>query len=147
MEKQPFFSLTKKNLPEKANEVFMILKDKEWHNRTVLAESVGLSEGQLSTVIKYMRRSSETDLEKYIAYYPISSAHGYKFCTNWEEFAPFYLTMKARAESILRTITPVMKKIHQEQIDLTNYMQDRMDADEYNRYLESLPDMGKDSWF
>lgn len=141
------FRLSEKNMPQKANEIALILKDKEWHNRTKLAETVGLTEGQLSVVIKFMRRSSETDLGRYIAFYPISSLRGYKFCKNWEEFAPYYITMRSRAESIMRTIKPVEEKMNIEKINWLEYLPEEMDPIQYSEYLESLPAMGKDSWF
>jgi hypothetical protein len=142
--------LTSDNISSKANDVVSILRNysrKTPCARDELAEQAGLTVGQVSTVIKYMRRCCEKDLEKYIPYYPISSKHGYFFASKWEDFAPCYATLEMWMTSIARKIKPMRDKMIKAGVDWHKYIPDATKED-YENWLENIPEQNKDtSWF
>lgn len=114
--------------------------------REKLEEDTGYTKGQISSIIKYMRRCSEKDLELYIRWYPISSKKGYFFPKVWNDFAPCYATLEKWLASLKRTIEPMREKMLREGIDWRDYLPKDEDEDIEN-YLADIPEMGKSSWF
>lgn len=143
------FILTQDKMAEKANIIVFILKNyskDEPCNSALLADKAGLKEAQMHTVIKYMRRCSEKDFEKYIWYYPLSSKKGYFLPKKAEDFASYYITMSAWYQSLQRTVKPARELLIKAGIDLSQY-EPKTNDDFYN-YLNDIPDMDKDSsWF
>jgi hypothetical protein len=141
-------------MKQKANDVVSLLK----HYTSAdpcpadkLAEDSGLTKGQLARVIKYMRRCSESDLERYIAYYPISSKKGYFLPKQWDDFAPCFATLNAWVMSLQRTIEPMKQKMELAGVDWRKYMTAKYCgeySDELDNWLDSIPEQNKDtSWF
>ena len=150
------FRLTSLNIGTKAREVALILRTHFKDNpisSIKLAEQTSLTRGQLSRVVKYMRRCSLSDLETFIAYYPISSKKGYYYPQSWEDFAPCYFTMVSWASSILKTCAPMEEKMRKENIDIAEHIKEaqanKMDEfNEYNYLLDDIEEINKDtSWF
>lgn len=150
------FRLTSENIGPKAREVALLLRTHFKDNpipSLELAEQAHLTKGQLSSVIKYMRRCSHVDLETYIAYFPISSKKGYFYPQKWEDFAPYFYTQVSWANSILKTCAPVEEKMRKEGVDVGKYIKEaqavRMDEfGEYNYLLDDIEEINKDtSWF
>ena len=113
-----------------------------------ISEDLGLTSGQMSAVVKYMRRCSEANLEKYIRYYPISSKHGYTLPKSWEDFLPCFSTLYCWANSIMRTIDPMREKMEKEGIDIAEYMkQQGKVSDLTDKYLEGMVIDQETSWF
>lgn len=148
--RQVLYVLTDRTIRDCANEICKILQDYTKEKpcpATVLMEETGLTRGQLSTVIKYMRRCSEKDLEKYIRYYPISSKKGYFFSKKSEDFASYFLTLNAWSESVKRTIAPALIKLTRDGVNLEKYMPRDNEPVDIDSYLIDMPEMGKKSWF
>lgn len=144
--------LTSNDIAEAANRCVTVLRhfNKEQPCPSLsLQESLGLTKGQLSRLIKYMRRSCESDLQRFIAYYPISSKKGYFLPSKWEDFAPCFVTLAKWVSSLHRTIEPMRKKMEEAGID---YEEITGINDEYrdsiNEFYDSIDEMNKDtSWF
>lgn len=114
-------------------------------NKNVIIEETGFTLGQVNSIIKYMRRCSEENLERYIKYYPISSKKGYFFPKTFEEFAPCYITLMKWAHSLLRTIEPMRKKMEEAGIDWQSQIPE---PEEFSNYLDEIEEIDKDnSWF
>ena len=142
--------LTTANIKDFSNKVVGILRNATAPvPKAKLAEDLELSVGQLSTIIKYMRRCSLEDLEHYIAYYPISSKRGYSLPRNFRDFLPCYYTLYCWSESIKKTIRPMEIKMSQEGIDVMEYAQTAKDNYEFQEnYLRDLDEINKTtSWF
>lgn len=137
---------------KKANAIISVLRTCDREHpipRVKLAEAVDLTTGQLSSVIKYMRRCSETDLERYIAYYPISTKKGYFLPGDWHDFMAYYCTFFCWYTSIQRTIEPVRQKMIKEGIDYNALLRSNgIPADQYENYLDTIDEQNKDTvWF
>ena len=145
------FRLTSDNIAQKANEIVSILRTHSPADPCscpVLMEGTGLTKGQVSTVIKYMRRCAEKDLEKYIPYYPISSKRGYYLPTKWDDFARCYATLEMWIASLTRTIRPMRTKMIKEGVDWRKYIILSENPEEYSSWLEDIPEQNKEtSWF
>lgn len=132
----------------RANAIARILKDYDIDNpcsRTELCEMTNLSPGQLSSAIKYMRRCSEEDIEKFIRFYPISSKKGYFFPHKWSDFSAYYVTMLRWSRSLERTIKPCLEKMMKEGVNFDEIMNEQDDS--ADNYLHD-PSIDKDSaWF
>lgn len=145
--------ITSLNINEYANLTFHALKSATPNAvpRKKLADDLGLTPGQLSTVIKYMRRRSEENLDRYIPYYPISSKKGYRLPTSYSDFLPYYSTMYLWAKSILRTIDPAREKMERCGIDISAYFREEHNEEfdgELHNYLDDIKEMNGDtSWF
>lgn len=142
--------LTTANIKDFSNKVVTILKNSDSPIPKVkLSDEIGLTTGQLSTVIKYMRRCSLEDLEHYIAYYPISSKRGYTLPRSFRDFLPCYYTLYCWAESIKKTIKPMEIKMSQEGIDVMEYAQSAKDNFDFQEnYLRDIEEINKTtSWF
>jgi hypothetical protein len=142
--------LTTANIKDFANKMVSILRGAEAPvSKAQLSEDLGLTIGQLSTVIKYMRRCSLEDLERYIAYYPISSRKGYSLPKNFRDFLPCYYTLYCWSESLKKTIEPMKIKMDKEGIDVLDYALSVKDDYEFHEnYLRDLDEMNKTtSWF
>ena len=142
--------ITSKNIGEAARDCAYIIRKHSKEDpcpREALAEEVNLTTGQLSTVIKYMRRCSENNLEKYIRFYPISSTRGYFFPKSFEDFAPYYATLAQWASSIVRTIKPTEKAMISVGINWEDYLP-KNNPKEVTNYLEDIPEINKHTaWF
>ena len=145
-----FFSLNSDNIGGKANEIVTVLRNYSRDNpcpRAKLAEETSLTTGQVSTVVKYMRRCSEKDLDKFIPYYPISSKKGYFLPSNWEDFAPCYATLEMWIASMTRTIRPMRDKMIAAGVNWRQLIPEG-DGEDYYNWLEDVPEQNKDtSWF
>lgn len=109
-----------------------------------------LSSGQVSTLVKYMRRCALQDLERYIPYYPISSKQGYTLPHNYKDFLPCFATLYLWSHSLITTIEPMREKMEKEGIDIAAYIHDKLvsNSKESDNYLVEIPEMNADSsWF
>ena len=149
-ERKTVYILNSSNIGKAANSIAVILKNHTKEDpcpREKLAEDTNLTTGQISTVIKYMRRCSERDLERFIRYYPISSKKGYYLPASFEDFAPCYATLEKWLASLKRTIEPMRKKMEEEGIDWREYLPGD-EAEEIENYLDKISETNKDtSWF
>jgi len=142
--------LTTDNIKRYSNKVVDILKTSTGPvSKAQLCEDLGLSIGQLSTIIKYMRRCSLEDLERYIPYYPISCKRGYTLPRNYRDFLPCYYTLYNWSESLKKTIKPMELKMIQEGIDICAYAESVRDDHSFQEnYLSDLDEINKTtSWF
>ena len=150
MRNKTIFVLTSGTIGKAANECALIIKQHSKENPVSTAELVEktqYTEGQISTIIKYMRRCSEKDLSRYIKWYPISSKKGYFFPKTFDEFAPCYATLEKWCASLHRTIAPMREKMEQEGINWKNYLPDE-EQDIMENYLDEMEEMTKDkAWF
>ena len=144
------YVLTSKTIGKAANECAMLIKEYSKENpisTDALVENTNFTKGQISTIIKYMRRCSENDLERYIKWYPISSKKGYYFPKSFEEFAPCYATLEKWCASLHRTIEPMRRKMQQEGINWKDYLPEE-DSEIVDNYLDEIEEMTKDrAWF
>jgi hypothetical protein len=159
MEEKKRFTRDSKYFNEKARMVVMYLRDYSKDNpcnSKALAEFVGISESNLHGIIKYMRRCSEEDLEKFISFYPISSKKGYFLPRNWDDFAPYFCTMYSWYNSVKRTIEPAKEKMQKEGIDYKSLLKSKKfegfdsfeDYENYLMHLDDDPIIDKDTaWF
>ena len=141
--------LTNKNLNDYARQFSMLLQEYGGSPiaKKTVCEKLGLTTGQVSTLVKYMRRCSEEDLERYIYYYPISSKQGYKLPRNTREFLPCFTTLYLWSKSLERTIEPMKRKMLRDGIDIDAYIKE-VKRDIPDNYLEDLVEMNADtSWF
>ncbi len=153
-ERKNIYVLKSTNINEAARKCALVIRDYSSDNpcpSKQLAEETQFTDGQIRRIIKYMRRCSEEDLEKYIKYYPISSKKGYYFPESWEQFAPCFVTLTKWHESLRRTIEPMRRKMDEEGIDWTNWIPET-DTEQFINYLEELeneiPEINKHtSWF
>ena len=143
------FTLTPSNIASKANEIVFVLRT---HSKDepcpadVLCEATQLTKGQLSTVIKYMRRCSCENLDKFIPFYPVSSKKGYFLPSNSQDFIECYITLEAWVHSLEKTITPMRLKMVKDGVDWTQYKNDNEDYS--GNYLNEILETNKDtSWF
>lgn len=147
------FRLTDSNIKEKANQIVLILQDyskKSPCNKKILVEETSLTTGQISRVIKYMRRCSEKDFSRFIKYYPISSKKGYFLPKSWDDFLDCYISLSSWCESLTRTIQPMKN-----QLEIAGYDQITIEKikeayknNDIDNYLEDIPEMNKNSsWF
>lgn len=145
------FRLTSDTIGKAANQCALIIREgsKEKPVSTnELIEVTGFTKGQISTIIKYMRRSSEQNISKYIRFYPVSSKKGYFFAKNFEEFGPCYATLEKWAASLHRTIQPMREKMQQEGIDWRQFLPKEEDMQIVHNYLDDVAETNKDtSWF
>lgn len=137
------------NIKEYANKIVTILKDSEKPvTKAKLAEEIGLTEGQLSQVIKYMRRCAEMDLERFIPYYPISSKKGYSLPHEYKDFLPCFYTLYMWSKSLERTIEPMKQKMQKEGIDILEYANSKDNFEFCDNFLHDLEEINKHtSWF
>ena len=143
------FRLTEEIKNKKANDIVAILRQYSKDNpcpTEVLMDELQLSKGQISTVIKHMRRSSCNNLDRYINYYPISSKRGYFLPSDSSDFVDCYITLALWICSLAKTIKPMEEQMIKKGINWREYIpQDR--EDDIN-YLDEIPEMNKDtSWF
>ena len=143
------YRLCGKKLVQKANDVVTVLRRYAKDNpcpTEVLMDELNLSKGQVSRVIKYMRRCSSENLDKYIPFYPISSKKGYFLPHDAKDFIECYITLALWTCSLVKTIQPMEAQMIKKGIDWHDYLpQDR--EDDIN-YLDEIPEMNKDtSWF
>ena len=140
--------LTSDEMPNVANTVAALLKNSTKdtpYSRDLLAKNAGLSVGQLSTVIKYMRRCSEENLEKFIKWYPLSCKRGYYLAESWSDLLPCFITLFQWSESLKRTIEPMRIKMDKEGIDWRSLLFTDMPWDEDDDTVEEI---NKDTaWF
>ena len=133
-----------------ANKVVTILRRYDNDNpcpTQTIKEQTGMTDGQVRKVIKYMRRCSEQDLDRYIPYYPISSKHGYFLPSSWDDFVKCYITLQSWANSLDRTIKPMRRKREREGVDWKSQIEDeRHEFD--GTYFEELDEINKDTaWY
>lgn len=143
------YTLTSKNIGKKANQVVSILRRYDKENpcpANVLQEESGLTKGQVSTVIKYMRRCSSDNLDRYIPYYPISSKKGYFLPSCSQDFVDCYITLALWTCSLVKTIAPMKAKMARDGIDWRDYLPKEREYD--INYLDEIPETNKDTaWF
>ena len=151
MDRKIPFRLTSNNIGKAANQCAYLIKEHSKENPITtdsLMESTGFTKGQISTIIKYMRRSSEQDISRYIRWYPVSSKRGYFFAKNFEEFGPCYATLEKWAASLHRTIQPMREQMQREGIDWRQYLPKAEDNEIVSNYLEDVEETNKDTaWF
>lgn len=112
--------------------------------RSLLAEDANLTVGQLSRVIKYMRRKSEDNPDVFLKYYPLSSKKGYFLAVDYNDFAKPFATLYQWYRSVRRTIEPLRKKMDSLGIDWKKYLNcDGKKAE--NDDIEEIN--GDTSWF
>lgn len=144
------FIIDSDNIKVKANEIVTVLRNYSRDKprpRAELAKATKLTIGQVSRVIKYMRRCSEKDINRFIPYYPISSKRGYFLPARWEDFAPCYATLEMWIASMTRTIRPMRDKMIESGINWRKYIPDK-EGEDYASWLEEIPEQNKDtSWF
>ena len=149
-ERKSVYVLNSGNIGKATNTTAQILRNYSKDNpcpKQLLAESTGYTVGQVSTIIKYMRRCSEENLEKYIRFYPVSSKRGYFFAESFEDFAPCYATLEKWLASLKRTIEPMRRKMEMEGIDWKAYLP-AGEGENIENYLENVEETNKDtSWF
>lgn len=140
--------LTSDEMPNVANTVAALLKNSTKdtpYPRDLLAKNAGLSVGQLSTVIKYMRRCSEENLEKFIKWYPLSCKRGYYLAESWSDLLPCFITLFQWSESLKRTIEPMRIKMDKEGIDWRSLLFTDMP---WNEDDDTVEEINKDTaWF
>lgn len=138
--------LTSDFMPDVANKVAALLRNSTKDNpypSEQLAEDSGLTTGQLHTIIKYMRRCSEEDLEKFIRWYPLSCKRGYYLAESWNDLLPCFVTLYQWSESLKRTIEPMRIKMDQEGIDWRSSLFTDLPEDD-----GTIEEMNKDTaWF
>ena len=143
------YTLTSTNISQKANEVVLILRKYNKANpcpMAVLQEETGLTKGQISTVIKYMRRCSSDNLDRFIPYYPISSKKGYFLPSCSQDFIDCYITLALWTCSLVKTIAPMEAKMARDGIDWHDYLPEERQYD--INYLDEIPEVNKDTaWF
>ena len=153
--RKDIYELTSENIGRAANEcarIISLYSADEPCPRVKLSEETQLTSGQISTVIKYMRRCSEKDLERYIRFYPISCKRGYFFAKSFTEFAPCFVTLTKWHESLKRTIEPMRTKMEKEGIDWRAWIPEK-DEETFLNYLQNegasgIDEMNKHtSWF
>lgn len=141
--------LNSNNIKDYANKFVYILRDETSPiPKEKASEELGLTLGQMSALVKYMRRCSLSDM-RYIRYYPISSKKGYTLPREWKDFLPCFATLYQWAGSILKTIEPMREKMESEGINITQYMM-LMGADDLeaaDNYLEGMKIDKDTSWF
>lgn len=148
-----FFTLTDENIGKKANEIATILRSFSKESpcsKQVLVEMTSLTTGQVSRVIKYMRRCSEQDFSRFIRFYPVSSKKGYFLPKSWGDFLDCYISLSSWCESLTRTIQPMKQQLELEGYDweVIERLKANCKKDDIDNYLESIPEMNKDSsWF
>ena len=139
--------LNSDNIKDYANKVVAILKNAEEPiSKPALSERLGLTPGQVSSVIKYIRRCAEDDFYKYIPYYPISSKRGYSFMRKPNDFLPCYLTLYEWSESVQRTIGPMGRYLEDNGVNIAAELEARRNDPDYDNYLNGVPDMAEDAW-
>lgn len=141
--------LNSENIKQFSNRFCRILLDAtEPVPKQQISDELGLTIGQMSAVVKYMRRCAESNLERYIKYYPISSKQGYKLPRSWEDFLPCFATLYCWANSIMRTIEPMREKMEKEGIDIAEYMKENGKiSDLTDNYLEGMVIDKDTAWF
>lgn len=149
-ERKNVYVLDSITIRPKANEVVSILRNYSKDNpcpSAKIAEETGLTKGQVSKTIKYMRRCSEQNLDRYIAFYPISSKKGYFFPHSWDDFIECYITLQSWANSLDRTIKPMRKKMEKEGINWKSYIDEEHHEFE-GTYFDELDEINKDTaWY
>ena len=141
--------LTNKNIGEYARKFIYLMRDSNGEpvSKKVVCENLELTVGQVSSLVKYMRRCAENDLERFIPYYPISSKKGYTLPHSYMDFLPCFTTLFLWANSLARTIDPMKRKMRKEGIDIEEYIKETKRELPEN-YLEDLVEMNADtSWF
>lgn len=135
------------NIKEYANKIARIMHHSDKPvPKDELVKELDLTTGQVSTIIKYMRRCSEEDFIKYIRWYPISSKRGYSFMEKAEDFLPCYMTLYEWSESILRTIDPMRKYLESHGVDIASELIERRREYSADNYLIDIPDMAEEAW-
>lgn len=142
--------LTSTNIKEYANRFIYMLRSEDGPlAKDEAAEQLNLTAGQMSALVKYMRRCSLADMERYIRYYPISSKKGYTLPKAWEDFLPCFSTLYQWAGSILKTIEPMREKMEKEGINIAEYLKNAGadDLEDTDNYLEGMRIDKDTSWF
>ena len=142
--------LNSQNIKDYANKfVHMLREEKDPLPKAKAAEDLGLTIGQMSALVKYMRRCSLSNIETYIRFYPISSKRGYTLPRTWDDFLPCFSTLYQWALSIMKTIDPMRQKMMSEGIDIAEYMFEngQDDLDDADNYLEGMKIDKNTSWF
>jgi len=146
------------NIKEYANRTVTLLR-KEAPNpipKAKLCKDLGLTIGQGSTLIKYMRRCSLNNFERFIPYYPISSKKGYTLPQSFEDFLPCFATLYLWTKSLSTTIFPMKQKLDELGVDIAKYIKSKGRTDEEdleysdieNNYLNDFEEINGDtSWF
>lgn len=145
------YTITSKNIGNAAAKVAMTIKGHTKDmpiTRTDLVNETKFTSGQLSTIIKYMRRCALNDLERYIKWYPISCKKGYYFAEEWEDFLPCYSTLIQWVTSLNTSIAPMKQKMEKEGIDWRDYIKQNSNNESLINYLDEIPEINGDtSWF
>ena len=141
--------LTSKNIGGYARDFVLLMRD--YGDAPVpkkdVCEKLDLTVGQVSSLVKYMRRCAEKDLERFIPYYPISSKQGYKLPHTYRDFLPCFTTLYLWCISLARTIEPMKEKMEREGINVGEYIRETQ-CDFQDNYIEDLLEMNADtSWF
>lgn len=141
-------TLTNKNVNEYARKfIYLMLNNDGPVPKKTICEELGLTVGQVSSLVKYMRRCAEKDLEKFIPYYPISSKQGYKLPHGYNDFLPCFTTLFLWCNSLARTIEPMRRKMLEQGINVDEYIKETK-LDFQDNYLDELIEMNADtSWF
>ena len=100
--------LTEEVLQQRANLIYMSLKNSEGEvSSDQLVKETGLTKGQISSAVRYMRHQSLNDYQRFIKYYFISGRKGYKLPQSIDDYALCYASLRGWANSILNTIRPM----------------------------------------
>lgn len=133
----------------KANEIVSVLRNYTKAHPCPMAtikEKTGLTDGQVHKVIKYMRRCSEKNFDKFIPYYPISTKKGYYLPAKWSDFVDCYITLQSWANSLNRTVQPMRIKMEKEGIDWIERVKETHEFE--GSYLDELDEINKNTaWY
>lgn len=130
-----------------ANKVVKILRMSDAPvSKQSLCEQLGLTTGQVSSVMKYMRRCAEQDFYRFIPFYPISSKSGYSFMKKPNDFLPCFLTLEEWSGSVRRTIAPMRRYLEENGVNIEAELEFRRNDPDYGNYLNDVPDMAEDAW-
>lgn len=148
--------VAKRPISEMAKRVCLVLKNDASRDNPMsgaaLADNLGLTRGQLSSVIKYMRRCSLLSFDKFIGWYPVSSKNGYYFAESVEDMIPCFRALYWWSESIAKTILPLKKAIIETGFDIADVIRrDENEEDDFSNYINNyddieIPDMAEEAW-
>lgn len=125
-------------LKSRANLIYKVLREdrERYISSDELKEKTGLTTGQISSVVRFIRQQSLVDYKKFIDYYIVSGRKGYKLPDGIEDYAICYASLRRWASSIMKTIQP-MRVVLEE----SGYDPDRILAlSDCDNTIETTPD-------